>query len=47
MSTLGNESLDYDPTEVIGDTANDARIAVRSLGMKGSQEKNLEYWERF
>ena len=46
-STFDNEALDYDPVEVIGQTATDSKIAVRSLGMKGVQEKNLEYWEKF
>ena len=47
-SKLDNTTLDYDPTDELEDkTATESRIKVRSLGMKGKQEKNLEYFERF
>ena len=46
-STLSNEALDYDPAEEIKKTAGESKIAVRSLGMKGNQEKSIEWWEKF
>ena len=44
---MDNYTMTSNPVESNSETAKNATIAVRSLGMKGDVEKGLAYWNKY